>query len=221
VSTHPRENYVYLSKEDTVFLSKAQIMAWEADKTFHTDWAANHFFIWAELLHSMRARPVRILEIGSWEGRSALFFLNYLPLSRIVCVDTFAGGAEHQQDAYFAELASKVEGHFDANLADFTGRVEKIKGRSTAVLPELGIAGRRFDLAYIDGSHMAADVYADAVLTWSLMAPDGVVIFDDYAWDLMHADRERPKLGIDAFLKTIEGRYRELLRDWQIVIAKA
>ena len=220
MSTHPRENYVYLSKPDTAFLSKAQITAWEAGKTFSTDWAANHFFTWAELLHSLRSRPVRILEIGAWEGRSALFFLNYLPLSRIVCVDTFAGGIEHQQDPYFAELAPKAEARFDANLAAFADRVEKIKGSSTAVLPELGIAGRRFDLAYIDGSHMAADVYADAVLAWSLMAPEGIVIFDDYAWDLMDTARERPKLGIDAFLDTIGRSYRELHRDWQIVIAR-
>jgi len=31
--------------------------------------------------------------------------------------------------------------------------------------------------------------------------------FDDYAWDLMYAERE--------------GRYRELPHDWQLVIAKA
>jgi predicted O-methyltransferase YrrM len=220
VSTHPRENHVYLSKEDTSFLSRARIAAWESGKTFSTDWAANHFFTWAELLDSMRERPVRIIEVGAWEGRSALFFLNYLPLSRIICIDTFAGGAEHRQDPYFAELAAGIEGRFDANLAAFADRVEKIKGSSAAVLPELGIAGRRFDLAYIDGSHFAADVYADAVLTWSLMSSEGIMIFDDYAWDLMHTDLERPKLGIDAFLRTIAGGYRELHRDWQIVIAK-
>jgi hypothetical protein len=117
-------------------------------------------------------------------------------------------------------LAAGIEGRFDANLAAFADRVEKIKGSSAAVLPELGIAGRRFDLAYIDGSHFAADVYADAVLTWSLMSSEGIMIFDDYAWDLMHTDLERPKLGIDAFLRTIAGGYRELHRDWQIVIAK-
>ena len=65
---------------------------------------------------------------------------------------------------------------------------------------------------------MAVAVYADAVLTWSLMAPDGIVVFDDYAWDLMRSDRQRPELGIDASLKTIEGLYRELHRDRQIVI---
>ena len=52
------------------------------------------------------------------------------------------------------------------------------------------------------------------------MTPGGVVIFDDYEFDQNETELERPKLGIDAFLRTIEGRYRELLRDWQLVIAK-
>jgi predicted O-methyltransferase YrrM len=220
VSTNPDEDRVYLEKADTAFLAKAEITTWEAGKTFSTDWAASHFFTWAELLHPLRQKPVRILEIGSWEGRSALFFVNYLPRSRIVCIDTFGGNIEHHQDPYFAALAPKAEGQFDANLAAFANRVEKIKGSSTTVLPELGIAGRRFELAYIDGSHMAADVYSDAVLTWSLMEPGGIVIFDDYEWDLMNSDIERPKLGIDAFLAAAAGHYRELHRGYQVVIAK-
>ena len=220
MSTNADEDRVYLEKADTAFLTKAEITSWEAGKTFSTDWAAAHFFTWAELLHPLRQKPVRILEIGSWEGRSALFFLNYLPLSRIVCVDTFGGNVEHLQDPYFAELAPKAEGQFDRNLAAFPDRLEKIKGSSTTVLPSLGIAGRRFDLAYIDGSHMAADAYSDAVLTWSMMEPGGLVIFDDYEWDLMNDELERPRLGIDAFLAAFRGCYREVLRSYQIVIAK-
>jgi Methyltransferase domain len=147
VSTNPNEDLIYLEKPDTAFLTKARITAWEDGKTFTTNWAAEHFFVWAELLHRLERQPVRILEIGSWEGRSALFFLNYLPLSHITCVDTFGGNVEHHLDAYFAALAPKAEAQFDVNLAQFADRVEKRKGSSATVLPELGITGRRFDLA--------------------------------------------------------------------------
>ena len=220
VSTNPDEDQTYLSQQDTAFLSKARITEWETDKSFSTDWAGNHFFLWAELLHPLREKPVRILEIGSWEGRSALFFLNYLPLSGIVCIDTFGGNVEHHLDTHFQQLVPKTEAQFDFNLAAFADRVEKIKGSSTTVLPTLGISGRRFDLAYVDGSHMAADVYSDAVLTWPMMEPGGLVIFDDYEWDLMGDDRQRPRLGIDAFLAAFKGQYRELHRAYQLVIAK-
>jgi len=221
VSTNPDEDIVSLEKHDTAFLTKAEITSWEVGKTFSSDWAASHFFDWADLLHPLRQKALRILEIGSWEGRSALFFLNYLPLSRITCIDPFDGNIEHHINPYFAALALKSEAQFDANLAALADRVEKIKGSSKTVLPELGVAGRRFDFAYIDGSHRAADVYADAALTWPLMeSRDGVVLFDDYLWDGMDEEHELPKPGIDAFLATISGHYREVYRGYQLAIAK-
>src|SRR5262245_22269357 len=42
-----------------------------------------------------RAKPVRILEIGSWEGRSTLFFLTYFTQGHLTAVDTWAGSEEH------------------------------------------------------------------------------------------------------------------------------
>jgi predicted O-methyltransferase YrrM len=218
VSTNPDEDRIYLDKPDTAFLTKAEITTWEAGKTFSTDWAAGHFFKWAELLHPLREKVLRILEIGSWEGRSALFFLKYLPRSCVVCVDTFGGNVEHHLNLYFAELAPKAEGKFDRNLVELMDRIEKIKGTSASVLPKLGVARRRFDLAYIDGSHIAADVYSDATLTWPMMQPGGIVIFDDYEW--MAEEQEPPKLGIDAFLATLDGQYQELYRGDQLVIGK-
>ncbi len=220
MSTNHHEDRAFLREDDNVFLTKTEILQWEEGRTFSTDWAATHFFNWAVLLKDLRHKPVRVLEIGSWEGRSALFFLSYLPSSRIVCIDPFEGSIEHQIDPYFAELARKSEGRFDRNLAALKGRVEKIKGSSADSLPRLGVAGHRFDLAYIDGSHRAADVYRDAVLTWPLMAGGGIVVFDDYEWPMAENDEESPKPGIDAFLAAHKGQYRELVRDYQIAIQK-
>jgi predicted O-methyltransferase YrrM len=220
VSTNPDEDQAFLTQDDNAFLTKAEILKWEEGRTFSTDWAATHFFNWAVLLKDLRQQPVQILEIGSWEGRSALFFLNYLPRSRIICIDPFEGNAEHQSNPYFAELALKSEARFDSNLAAFKDRAEKIKGSSTDILPGLAIGRRRFDLAYIDGSHRAVDVYRDAALTWPLMAASGIVVFDDYEWPMAESDEESPKPGIDAFLAAHAGQYRELVRDYQIAIQK-
>ena len=76
--------------------------------------------------------------------------------------------------------------------AAFADRVEKLKGSSATVLPELGVGGRRFDLAYIDGSHVAADVYRDAALIWPLIEPGGWIMFDDYEWDGMEEELDGP-----------------------------
>lgn len=200
---------------------QAEAAAWYHGKTFSSDWTSWHFPNWFKLLEKYRETAARVVEIGSWEGRSALFFMNHLPRARLTCIDTFAGGQEHREHEYTAQNDLPViEARFDANTAAFASRIEKIKARSHDGLAQLGVAGRRFDIAYIDGSHTAADVYADAMLTWPLMAPGGLVVFDDYEWDEMPEPLDNPKPGVDAFLQTIAGQYRVALQDYQIAIVK-
>ena len=206
-------------RETSSIPSDTEIASWYEGKNFSSDWTTYNIPKWAELLACFRDVPVRVLEIGSWEGRSALFFLNYLPHAHVVCIDTFAGSVEHRLDDWFAKLVPHTETKFDDNVARFGDRVEKIKGPSGAVLPRLGLEGRRFHIAYIDGSHFPTDVYSDATLTWPMMESGGVVIFDDYNWDLME-EHERPKPGVDAFLKTIEGQYRVIHCEYQMVLGK-
>jgi predicted O-methyltransferase YrrM len=203
-----------------VQLPLEEIEAWYTGKSFSSDWTSWHFPTWMDILGPQRELPLRVLEIGSWEGRSALFFLNYLPGSQLTCVDTFGGSLEHHRDPWFAALVPEAEQKFDANTAAMADRIEKRKGSSTDVLPQLGIESRRFELAYIDGSHLAKDVYSDAALTWPLMAPTGILIFDDYEFDQNETELERPKLGIDAFLTAIDGQYRLIHKEYQVVIAK-
>jgi predicted O-methyltransferase YrrM len=190
-------------------------------KQLTTNWGLRHHQLWAEILAPRRAEPLRILEIGSWEGRSALFFLNYLPHSTIVCVDTFAGSIEHRAWPLAQREAqlSGIEKRFDHNLAPFADRVQKRKEDSLVALGKLGIEGQRFDLVYVDGSHLALDVYRDAVLAWPLVAGGGIVIFDDYERK-QGSERDWPQVGIDAFLETAKQGYEELSRGRQIVIRK-
>jgi predicted O-methyltransferase YrrM len=201
-------------------LAEEEVARWYAGKSFSADWTTWHFATWAELLRPLREAPARVLEIGSWEGRSALFFLNYFARSHVVCVDTFGGNVEHMRNPHFAALVGDTERRFDANVAAFGARVEKIKGPSAEVLPQLGIAARRFDVVYVDGSHRAADVYSDGVLAWPMVARNGIVMFDDYEFDEIKDESERPKPGIDAFLAAFEGQYRLLHRAYQVAIAK-
>lgn len=205
-------------------VSVEQAARWYDGKTFRDDWTSWHFPNWLRLLAPYRGRPSRMLEIGSWEGRSALFFLNYLPQMQLTCIDTFAGGQEHQEaaaaDEQEAVLLRSLERRFDANLGAFMDRLEKIKSPSADALIALALADRRFELAYIDGGHRAREVYADCALTWPLIVSGGLVIIDDYQWSQMPDPMDNPKPGVDAFLKSIEGQYRMVHDDYQIAIAK-
>ncbi len=156
--------------------------AYYIDKSFTTDWTSLNFPIWKVVLHPLREKPVRILEIGSWEGRSALFFLNFLSHSSIVCVDTFAGAHEHRSWSFWRRFRQlkRIEERFDRNLAPFGTRLEKRKENSLDALGQLGLERRAFELIYIDGSHAPIDVYRDGLLAWPLLTSQGLLIFDDY-----------------------------------------
>ncbi|MFN3351148.1 class I SAM-dependent methyltransferase [Pseudorhodoplanes sp.] len=205
-------------------VSLADAARWYDGKSFRDDWTSWHFPNWLRLLAPFRGRPAAMLEIGSWEGRSALFFLNYLPQMRLTCIDTFAGGQEHRDaaaaDAREAELLQALESRFDTNVAAFSGRIDKVKAPSAEALIGLGLDDRRFDLAYIDGGHRAREVYADCALTWPLMVRGGLVIIDDYQWAEMPDPMDNPKPGVDAFLRSVEGQYRMVLDDYQLAIEK-
>jgi predicted O-methyltransferase YrrM len=193
---------------------------WFTGKSFSTDWASQHFPVWASLLAPRRNEALEVLEIGSWEGRSAIFFLRYLGKCRMTCIDTFSGSPEHSRVPKWADALAHLEGRFDSNLAEFSGRVEKFKMASSRALARLLTEDRRFDLVYIDGSHRSCDVQADAVLSWSMLQHRGIVIFDDYAWSFFADEIDRPKLGIDTFLSVRPDQYRELHRGRQLIVEK-
>jgi len=142
----------------------------------------------------------------------------------VTCVDTFAGGQEHREaaalDSKEALSLKALEHRFDDNMHAFTTRIEKIKANSADALALLGVKKRRFDIAYIDGGHRAAEVYADAIMTWSLINPGGTVIFDDYQWREMPDRLDNPGPGIDAFLIAIKGQYRVAHKKYQVAIIK-
>jgi hypothetical protein len=89
---------------------------------------------------------------------------NYLPHSWITCVDTFVADKEHQSDPMWKHQIAESEKRFDKNLFALAARVEKIKSTSISAQIRLALKQQRFDLIYLDGGHLAGDVYSDATL---------------------------------------------------------
>jgi predicted O-methyltransferase YrrM len=171
---------------------------WFRDKQFTADFTSAHFPTWDATLSGLRDDSLRILEVGSWEGRSAVFWLEYFPRSHVTCIDTFAGGARLTSIGHPPE---GVEARFDANMAPYGQRVRKIKNRSALALAGMAGEGATFDLIYIDGSHERNEVLVDSLLCWPLLKEGGYIIWDDYYLGL--EDRPpaaRPQQAIDLFL---------------------
>lgn len=178
---------------------------------FSEDWTTRHTARWQSTLAHLKDKAnVRALEIGSYEGRSAIWFLENIlthPSSAISCVDIFE---------------REYETNFDHNTRYFGAKVKKIRAPSQIALRSLELA--TYDFAYIDGSHTSKDTLFDAVLTWDLLKPGGIIIIDDYLWENgkedLNNDAFTPQLGINAFLNVLEPYLDVLDRGSQIILRK-
>lgn len=165
-----------------------------------------------------RPDPLRILEIGSWEGRSTLFLLTYFTQAHVTAVDTWAGSDEWHYNAT-SDLRD-LEARFDHNVAYGAGRVTKRKGSSLSVLPQLIDEQQKFDLIYVDGSHFADDAITDAMNAWRLLKQGGVMIFDDVMWPAYPRARANTAWAIHQFLKYHAWEYKILHAQYQIILQK-
>ena len=188
--------------------------------TFNHDWFTEHIPTWEPVLEKLEGRQARILEVGSFEGLSACFLLWRLTDARVTCVDTFAGSAE--QPALGVAI-SDLEDVFERNVALVdSARVRKVVGESGRVLTELIENRERFDLIYVDASHLALDVVVDASLAWQLLRGGGVIIFDDYRWTSPLGEDPffRPGPAIDAFLSLVGSHCEILVKGRQLIARK-
>ncbi|WP_261219975.1 class I SAM-dependent methyltransferase [Ancylothrix sp. D3o] len=165
---------------------------------------------------------IKALEIGSWEGRSTCWLLENIlihPSAEITCIDTFQGSIEHT--TFFNQTyINSIESRFDFNiqLTQAGQKVKKIIGNSHEILRTLPL--NTYDFIYIDGSHLACDVLADAVLSWPILKLGGLMIFDDYDFSVPNQPTQDTKIGIDAFLKAFQPKLKILQQEYQVMVEK-
>ena len=185
----------------------------DAKYKFSTDGVSVNAPVWLKYLKEFAAKPaVHALEIGSFEGRSALWFLENILThhsATITCIDHF----EEDFEATF-DWNVKASGNLANNLI-------KLKGESRISIRSLK---NNFDFVYIDGSHVAKDVLVDAVMAWDLLKPGGMIIFDDYGLRRSPRDSQSdaliPEPAIDAFLKVFRHYVDVVHHDYQIIVRK-
>lgn len=211
---------------------------------FTQDWFHWAPELWQKLIPMLPGRQ-RFLEIGSFEGRSAVWIIENMMEDGgyIDCIDTWQGGEEHSEEDMAAvearfkhnlELASDRSGIFDGDVARnyfmMKGPSEKIlagilaEGEDSVDFVTEGIRATKpkpkYDFVYIDGSHIAKDVLTDACMAWPLLKPKGIMVFDDYMWgdarDILH----RPKWAIDAFVNIFAEEVEIISAGYQLAIRK-
>jgi predicted O-methyltransferase YrrM len=192
------------------YLARGQVEYYKKNYDFTADWFTMRIPKWREMLKPFQGQPnVHYLEIGVSEGRSALWMLENIlthPTARITCLDIFINKTKYKR--FLSNLI----------LSGFWDKAIMIKGRSQITLKTLPLES--YDIVYIDGSHAAPDVLADAVLSWSLLKKGGIMIFDDYMLDWELPPQDRPKIAIEAFLRIHKNELQKLHQGYQIIVKK-
>jgi len=186
------------------------------------DWFGWAPRVWEQLTPHLPERK-NFLEIGSYEGRSAVWTIENMMEDggEIYCIDTWKGGAEHTPE----DMAG-TEARFHNNILTVREafperKVNKLKGLSTEWIPSLICEKLEFDFIYIDGSHLAKDVLTDACMAWPLLKKGGFMVFDDYAWKPPGFTLlQRPKVAVDAFINMFEDELLIAHSGYQLIVRK-
>lgn len=173
---------------------------------FSIDWFSNNITKWTKYLDAFKSKPVHFLEIGSFEGKSALWLLENILThkhSTLTCIDNFS----------YKNTEQKLKN----NLREYKDKVTILKGDSSDVLKTL--KNNSYDFIYIDANRHSQHVLEDAVLSFILLKPEGIIIFDDYTNNKEH-DNNCPKPGIDSFLDIYADKIKILHSRWQVILMK-
>ena len=155
-----------------------------------------------------------ILEIGSYEGRSALFFLNNFKDSNIHCVDTWSGSDEHDDFDF-----DVIEKNFDSNTSAFQSndRLKKFKMNSNEFFLS---NSKKYDLIFVDGDHSSIQVEIDINNSWKILNNGGYLILDDYMWWFYKDLKKNPSSSINNFIVNHISEISSLKIWHQVIIKK-
>jgi predicted O-methyltransferase YrrM len=196
------------------------LRSWNHQVEFTSDWFSINISSWIRHVPVLFCKTgLRVLEIGSYEGRSALWMANRVVRgaeARIDCVDTWEGSVEHSIHG------ETLKSRFMKNLAPFLGKtVFMHQGASKDVLVKmLAEGGGKYDVAYVDASHFAKDCLVDMVLAYELLKVGGYMIVDDYCEHPVMERHWYPKMAVDAFVAIYKDRMVKVNQNNQFILKK-
>lgn len=172
---------------------------------FSVDWFSGHIPNWTQVFQSYVGQTPRVLEIGSFEGRSTVWLIERLAMhhggGEIYAVDPWIG-ADYRTESFDMTTA---EARFRHNVAvaqtHFPGvTLHQMKETSLDACSLLLLEAREtFDFIYVDGDHTSKAALTDLILCHNLCKKNGIIVVDDYLWDYEGSILTGPKPGVDAY----------------------
>ncbi|MGB8363165.1 MAG: class I SAM-dependent methyltransferase [Rhizomicrobium sp.] len=185
----------------------------EKSYEFTKDWFSKDIQNFERHLAQFKGVPAWFVEIGAFEGRSTVWFLDNIlthPQAQLHSIEP------SPQPLFFSNV--RKAGVLDETTGMARG-LTTYASTSLEVLRQLPL--NAFDFVYVDGNHSTAFVLQDAVLSFSLLKEGGILAFDDYLWNDPRWNKfGTPKLGVDAFMAVFKNELEVILSDYQVWVRK-
>lgn len=156
-------------------------------------------------------KRTRMLIIGANGGRSAHYalttFLASHEQSSLVCLDNYQSATATKQEFHDRVMTTPQNKNKTILLdGDIPDNLKTLKNNI-------------FDIVYIDSEHSSRHNMEYAVLCFSLLKPQGIMVFHNYTNGHYHHNN-CPKPGIDAFLDAYAQEIKVLYVGWELYLMK-
>ena len=162
---------------------------------------------------------ITFLEIGSYEGRSANWFLDEILTGKncgLICIDNFSGIRLEEEIGALKPAKQR----FLENMKKHEGRYKLLEGNSQDILRNSEYDGR-IAVVYVDGSHRADDTMLDLINSYYLLKQGGLFLIDDYLWNHQkYPANEVPKTAIDAFSLIFKDKVETMFVSNKLVVMR-
>ncbi len=117
-----------------------------------------------------------VIELGSFAGLSTRFMLAQDPHVRVICIDTWEGGSDHDKSKL-----DRLYDQFVVNMKPYRDWCVPLRMTTVAGLWACEDAHLTPGMIYIDAGHRYEDVAAD-LETAARLFPDAILCGDDFLW---------------------------------------
>lgn len=181
-------------------------------------WFEKNHYHWHNVFKKLDIynKKLQILEIGSFEGYSALYFLKNFPYSTITCVDMWQNNEQQKKFNL-----SKVEINFDKNTKEYKDNLKKYKQSSDYFFKNTKNKLNYYDIIYVDGDHYYKTVFKDVINSFAALKIDGIMILDDFIGYNFYKEYNKNPIGaIIPFINIYYKKIKILKITQQIIIQK-